>query len=101
MSQIVPEFPEVLLAQHLRFSAVGASGHTGRILHCSLFLRPQPISAGSLLRKAGSSMTLPAPNARKHDFGTRCGSLRLSHDAAVPFPHGNPKSGIEERRQAH
>jgi hypothetical protein len=32
MRESLSEFPEVLLAQHLRFSAVGASGHTGRIL---------------------------------------------------------------------
>jgi hypothetical protein len=26
-----------------------------------------------------------APEATKHDFGTSCGSFRLSHDPAVPF----------------
>jgi hypothetical protein len=47
-------------------------------------------------------MTLPAPNARKHDFGTRCGSLRLSHDPMYPFPcvGGTGASGDDERLKA-
>jgi hypothetical protein len=53
MSQIMPEFREVLLAQHLRFSLVGTPSHTGRILHFSSFVRPASISEESLLRKAG------------------------------------------------
>jgi hypothetical protein len=36
MGESLSEFLEVLLAQHLRFSAVGASGHTGRILRVRL-----------------------------------------------------------------
>jgi hypothetical protein len=42
MREIMPEFSKVLLAQHLRFSLVGTPSHTARILHCSLFLRPEP-----------------------------------------------------------
>jgi hypothetical protein len=48
MRESLSEFPEVLLAQHLRFSAVGASGHTGRILQCSSFIRQCSIPAARL-----------------------------------------------------
>jgi hypothetical protein len=53
---------------------------------------------GIFLREAASRVKLPAilaPEATKHDFGASCGSSRLSHDPAVPFPSWNPKSGIE------
>jgi hypothetical protein len=39
MREVVTEFLEVLLAQHLSLSLVGTPSHAGAILQCSRFIR--------------------------------------------------------------
>ncbi len=46
VSETMPKFRKVFLAQHLRFSLIGTPSHAGAILLCSLFIRHPTIYIG-------------------------------------------------------
>jgi hypothetical protein len=92
MREVVTEFLEALLAQHLSLSLVGTPSHAGAILQCSLFIRHTvcgalcgvQLGSGSPYRLAGSKNCMVFPQSMYSPARVSNGALAAKESVPAP-----------------